>query len=577
MPELQSLLTRLSTNDPTLTSLSLFGDKLTFATSVQLANALSTNTNLTKLWLNDNGLNDASLPPLLRALTIGMDGKGHPNLRAVYITKNAISDEGAKLLGEALAGQYEDGMGGIDGKLTLNELWLNSNRIGPKGAHHLAQALPTPNGSKLIDLRLNSNQISDEGAISLAEALDPFISGITPQLKTLHLRSNTIGFAGGMALAKHLRANERIGLVALQGNEDVGEEVMERIGGVCRRNVDKLKGDGDAVVRRTPSSHRVITRKMSSSTTNSSSSSTMASSPHSSMASIPRSRLSASTTSCQSSTSSYAKSFTGGAPQQQERQSVSNRDMSVEETIEFLEQYPNNIGNTNDHAIQEINFFNIPLPLNPTLNRLCHALPHYCFQASTTGTSLRTLWLNNNEIGDAGISSIATAIARCIPSLEKLFLTKNDIGDYGISQLANTIMKPTCHLKELWLSNNNIGDEGAKSIAEALKHNTHLEELRLNQNHIGNTGAGKLGYVLSMGNGSALKVLSLKGNDIGDVGGYSFLASMDVRSSRDLDRGQGSGLKLKVLLEGNKGISKDLMDQMKTLNFGSGNGNGSMR
>ena len=53
---------------------------------------------------------------------------------------------------------------------------------------------------------------------------------------------------------------------------------------------------------------------------------------------------------------------------------------------------------------------------------------------------LETLFLNDNEIGDAGLTSFSGALARgALPNLVKLFLDNNQIGDEGMKSLSEAL------------------------------------------------------------------------------------------------------------------------------------------
>mmetsp|Transcript_25597 Transcript_25597/g.52530 ORF Transcript_25597/g.52530 Transcript_25597/m.52530 type:complete len:505 (+) Transcript_25597:165-1679(+) len=487
------LISRLSSNDPTLTSVSFLGDKLTFDDCIVLANAISSNTYLEKLWLDNNMIGDEDVSPILKTLTMGRNNRGHPNLKQLYITRNSIGDGSAEMISELLS------------VAKLQQLCLNNNRIGNIGASILASSLSSPHGSELLALKLNSNEIADEGAMSFAKALDPFrtsssrcgdLAEKTPKLKTLHLRANRIGLEGGMALANRLRQNDEIKCVALQENE-IPEGILRRIEEICEWN----------------------------------------NLPQSKRKSIGEKRISVIRNSKSGISPPQSTPNDGG------RDSLSNRDMDVEETIASLETRDCNC------AFQEIKIFNEEL-CPTTLARLCHALSSY--HNHEEAFPLKTLWLNSNNIGDKGMTMLAITVAK-LPRLQKLYITKNNISDFGATQLANALKEPTCQLQELWLSNNMISDDGAKALADSLRVNKTLIEVRLNQNCIGNIGAGQLGYVLSMGHHPALSILSLKGNMIGDAGGYSFLANIASENS------------IRVYME-DKSISKEIENQLKISN-----------
>jgi len=95
----------------------------------------------------------------------------------------------------------------------------------------------------------------------------------------------------------------------------------------------------------------------------------------------------------------------------------------------------------------------------------------------------QTLYLNNNNIGDAGMTAFAQAIkpvseggSGALSQLKELQLYSNRIGDVGMTAFAQAI-KPASEggsgalpqLIDLGLGENNIGDVGMKAFAQATK------------------------------------------------------------------------------------------------------------
>ncbi|GIQ88652.1 hypothetical protein KIPB_010949, partial [Kipferlia bialata] len=80
----------------------------------------------------------------------------------------------------------------------VDELTLDHNSIGDKGAAALAEALSSL--TQLTGLALDHNSIGDNGATSLSEALS-YLTALTVQLKLDH---NSFGDAGASALGKAL-------------------------------------------------------------------------------------------------------------------------------------------------------------------------------------------------------------------------------------------------------------------------------------------------------------------------------------------------------------------------------------
>lgn len=85
--------------------------------------------------------------------------------------------------------------------------------------------------------------------------------------------------------------------------------------------------------------------------------------------------------------------------------------------------------------------------------------------------SLETLWLGNNQIGDVGISALASACANgALASLQYLDLEENAIGDVGMSALENAVSTGAmASLKELYVNDGPLGAEhpALKAVCQA--------------------------------------------------------------------------------------------------------------
>ena len=169
----------------------------------------------------------------------------------------------------------------------------------------------------------------------------------------------------------------------------------------------------------------------------------------------------------------------------------------------------------------ELNFspWFFPLASKQSLSTLCLAL--------RVNTSLTSLDLSNNSIGDEGASSLSDAL-RVNTSLTSLNLPGNSIGDEGASSLSEALRVNTS-LTSLDLSNNSIGVEGASSLSEALRVNTSLTSLNLRYNPIGGEGASSLSEALRVN--TSLTTLYLFLNSIGDEGASSLSEALRVNTS----------------------------------------------
>ncbi|XP_015748198.1 PREDICTED: uncharacterized protein LOC107328000 [Acropora digitifera] len=131
-------------------------------------------------------------------------------------------------------------------------------------------------------------------------------------------------------------------------------------------------------------------------------------------------------------------------------------------------------------------------------------------EALTVNTSLSSLDLGTNSIGDDGAYSLAKAL-RVSTSLTSLNLCSNCIDEEGADSLAQALGENNS-LSSLDISCNSIGEMGADSLAQALGVNTSLSSLNLSLNSIGTEGAISLAQALK-GNAS-LSSLNLSGNSI---------------------------------------------------------------
>ncbi|KAF8211842.1 hypothetical protein K438DRAFT_1751460 [Mycena galopus ATCC 62051] len=106
----------------------------------------------------------------------------------------------------------------------------------------------------------------------------------------------------------------------------------------------------------------------------------------------------------------------------------------------------------------------------------------------TQTPNLRTLDLENVEIGDEGVARLMGAIAGQDLPLRHLYLNANGIGEKAARKIAGCLGHSQCKIETLYLGSNPIGDAGALPIAEALNSNTSL--LRFSMASTGVTSKG---------------------------------------------------------------------------------------
>jgi len=135
-------------------------------------------------------------------------------------------------------------------------------------------------------------------------------------------------------------------------------------------------------------------------------------------------------------------------------------------------------------------------------------------------TTLTTLYIDHNAVGDAGARALAGNT-----TITKLSLYNNNIGDAGAEALAGNTT-----LTELAISRNDIGAAGAQALAG----NTTLTTLNITWNNIGVAGARALA-----GN-TTLTTLNITWNNIGDVGAQALAGNTTLTTLKIYFNGIGA-------------------------------------
>jgi len=128
---------------------------------------------------------------------------------------------------------------------------------------------------------------------------------------------------------------------------------------------------------------------------------------------------------------------------------------------------------------------------------------------------LNFLYVGNNNLGDEGAKTVATALSGN-KSLQHLYMQYNNIADSGVEAIASYLASTDCSLKSLYLYGNRVACAGALALGNALSNNTTLEKLTLTQNYIGATGGE--GLVTALAGNTKLTVLAMGMNPCGDKG-----------------------------------------------------------
>ena len=167
------------------------------------------------------------------------------------------------------------------------------------------------------------------------------------------------------------------------------------------------------------------------------------------------------------------------------------------------------------------------ITLDLTGNRIGHAGASSLSQALTANCSLITLNLGRNFLGGAGASSLTPALT-ANSSLSTLDLSRNLIDGAGASSLFRALTANSS-LTSLDLTYNSIGNDGASFLSQALAGNSSLTSLDLSYNSISEADASSLSRVLRAN--SSLTTLKLIGNSIGDTGASSLSRALTANSA----------------------------------------------
>lgn len=109
--------------------------------------------------------------------------------------------------------------------------------------------------------------------------------------------------------------------------------------------------------------------------------------------------------------------------------------------------------------------------------------------------TLRTLDLDQTELGDVGVARLFTLMAEHAATtsdrlgLRHIYLNGDGIGEQGSSAIASYIASPQCQLESIFLSCNPIGDKGSFALSHGLQKNISLLRLTLSSCGLKNPGA----------------------------------------------------------------------------------------
>jgi hypothetical protein len=176
---------------------------------------------------------------------------------------------------------------------------------------------------------------------------------------------------------------------------------------------------------------------------------------------------------------------------------------------QFLGEYPNRMetwylaGNCIDASsfstlvdglVKSTSVTNIWLKRNPLGPSSADAL----FKLITQTAHLRTLDLDQTELGDAGVAELFTKLSGHDKeiALRHLYLNATGIGEKGAEAIGRFLSSPHCLLESLYASNNPMGNAGVAALANGLKQNKSMSRISLGSVGVSDDGTIALCHAL---------------------------------------------------------------------------------
>jgi Ran GTPase-activating protein (RanGAP) involved in mRNA processing and transport len=108
--------------------------------------------------------------------------------------------------------------------------------------------------------------------------------------------------------------------------------------------------------------------------------------------------------------------------------------------------------------------------------------------AMVASSSITNVWLKRNPLGPSAVSSLTRLITET-RNLRTLDLENTELGDEGVARLFTNLKGKTIALKNVFVNANGVGVKGAQAIAELLEAGWPAESLMLGTNPTGDGGA----------------------------------------------------------------------------------------
>lgn len=140
-------------------------------------------------------------------------------------------------------------------------------------------------------------------------------------------------------------------------------------------------------------------------------------------------------------------------------------------------------------------------------------------------TSLEILSLSNNDIGSKGAEIVTQAVMQC-KCLKTLLLDNCDIGDYSAAEAFSSMLQSHESLEDISLNNNRLGSDGIVAFCDGASQSKSLKSVHIGYNLIVSEKAAKSINTL-MRKCRSLREMNLSGNHIDSRGAPHIGSSLE--------------------------------------------------
>ena len=455
-----------------LTKLYINHNNITHEAADDIAAAISCNIHLQELKLDNNNLQTSGTIKIARSLQkISL-------LTKLYINHNNITHEAA-----------DDIAAAISCNIHLQELNLDNNNLQTSGTIKVARSLQKI--SSLTKLYINHNNITHKAADDIAAVIS-----CNPKLRELDVSESNLQTVGATKIVKALKCISTVKKLYISDN-NITDEVAEDIAVVisCNTQMEEFDISGNSLQATGAMKIAKVLKHICT----------------------PKTLFISNNNNTEAD---KVATFVSGNLCLQElyicRNNLQTTGIIIKAlqgiyTLTKLHFGNNDISDKTENDIAAIVSCNTKLQvIEVSGSKLQTAGAIKIMKASQRISTLKKLYLNNNDITEEAADDIATAIS-CNVHLQELNLSSNNLQTSGTIKIARSLRK-ILSLTKLYINHNNITHEAADDIAAAISCNTKMKVLDISGNNL--KTAGTIEIARSLQRISSLTKLYINHNNI---------------------------------------------------------------